>query len=268
MREEMKEGYKSITWETEGPVGIITLNRPETMNSMTDELRTELPHVLDRAAGDKDLRVLIITGSGKAFSAGGDLDGFLRRSRQHQEQGGAIEVFSNHLSRAFLRVEIPLIAAVNGAAVGGGLTLSLTCDLRIASEEARFGAVFARVALSPEYGSSFLLSRIIGLTKASELVLTARIIEAQEALRIGLVSEVVAPDRLMARARELAGQIASFSPVAVRMAKRTLRHGLDSTLSQALDYEELAESHCFSSLDHQEAVKAFLEKRPPRFSGR
>jgi 2-(1,2-epoxy-1,2-dihydrophenyl)acetyl-CoA isomerase len=172
----MKEAYRSITWEKEGPVGVITLNRPENMNAMGDELRAELPDVLDTAALDKELRAIIITGSGKAFSAGGDLDGFLRRSRAHREQGGAIALFSNSLSRKFLGVEVPLIAAVNGAAVGGGLTLSLTCDLRIASEEARFGAVFARVGLSPEYGSSFLLSRIVGLTKASELVLTARII--------------------------------------------------------------------------------------------
>ncbi|MBW1789401.1 MAG: enoyl-CoA hydratase/isomerase family protein, partial [Deltaproteobacteria bacterium] len=163
---------------------------------------------------------------------------------------------------------IPIIAAINGAAVGGGFTLSLTCDIRIASEAARFGAVFARVGLSPEYGSSFLLSRVVGLTKASELVLTARIFDAQEALSMGLVGEVVPEEQLMARAKEIAGQIAGLSPVAVRMGKRTLRHGLDSTLSQALDYEELAESHCFSSLDHQESVKAFMEKRAPEFKGR
>jgi len=260
--------YSAIQWEQEGSLGIITLNRPETLNAIVPELREELSHVLNKVAENNGLRAVIITGSGKAFSAGGDLEGFLRRSEAHQKQGGAIEIFSNSMSRKFLSVGIPIIAAVNGAAIGAGFTLSLTCDLRIASEDARFGAVFARVGLSPEYGSSYLLSRIVGLTRASELVLTARIFDAEEALRIGLVSEVVPRDDLMVRARALAGQIASFSPVAVRMAKRTLRYGLESTLSQALDYEELAESHCFSSLDHQEAVKAFLEKRPPRFRGR
>ncbi len=264
----MEREYTAIEWDRDGPIGIITLNRPEQHNAMGPELKEELFHILDRVALEKDLRVLIITGSGKAFSAGGDLEVFLKKSRDHQEQGGAIELFSNNLSRKFLSVEIPVIAAVNGAAVGGGLTISLTCDLRLASEEARFGAVFAKVGLSPEYGSSFLLSRIVGLTKASELILTARIFDAEEALRIGLVSEVVSSDELMGRAKALAVQIASLSPVAVRMAKRTLRHGLESTLSQALDYEELAESRCFSSLDHQEAVMAFLEKRPPEFQDR
>jgi enoyl-CoA hydratase/carnithine racemase len=221
-----------------------------------------------RVARQPDLRVVILTGEGKAFSAGGDLDGFLSRSIKHQEQGGAKELFYNDMARTFLGVETPLIAAVNGPAVGGGFTLSLTCDLRIASEEARFGAVFARVGLSPEYGSSFLLSRIVGLTKASELVLTARIIDAQEALAIGLVNEVVPGNELIRRAREVAQQIASLPPLAVRMAKRALRHGLESTLSQALDYEEIVETHCFSSLDHREAVRAFLEKRTPDFKGR
>ncbi|MBW2283520.1 MAG: enoyl-CoA hydratase/isomerase family protein [Deltaproteobacteria bacterium] len=264
----MDRAYSAIQWEREGHVGIITLNRPEQLNAIGPELREELPDIMDRVAADAELRVLIITGTGKAFSAGGDLGGFLQRSRSYQAQGGAIDLFSNSMSRKFLGVEIPIIAAINGAAVGGGFTLSLTCDIRIASEAARFGAVFARVGLSPEYGSSFLLSRVVGLTKASELVLTARIFDAQEALSMGLVGEVVPEEQLMARAKEIAGQIAGLSPVAVRMGKRTLRHGLDSTLSQALDYEELAESHCFSSLDHQESVKAFMEKRAPEFKGR
>ncbi|MBW1818561.1 MAG: enoyl-CoA hydratase/isomerase family protein [Deltaproteobacteria bacterium] len=260
----MDRAYSAIQWERDGHVGIVTLNRPEQLNAIGPELREELPDIMDRVAADPDLRVLIITGTGKAFSAGGDLEGFLQRSRSYQAQGGAIDLFSNSMSRKFLDMEIPIIAAINGAAVGGGFTLSLTCDIRMA----RFGAVFARVGLSPEYGSSFLLSRVVGLTKASELVLTARIFDAQEALSMGLVGEVVPEEQLMARAKEIAGQIAGLSPVAVRMGKRTLRHGLDSTLSQALDYEELAESHCFSSLDHQESVKAFMEKRAPEFKGR
>jgi len=264
----MTSKYTAIKWEREGPIGILTFNRPEDMNAIGEELRMELMDFMDRLPHEPELNVVIVTGSGQAFSAGGDLHGFLNRSIAHQEQGGAIDVFSNKMARKFLEVEIPLIAAVNGAAVGGGFTLSLTCDLRIASEEARFGAVFAMVGLSPEYGSSFLLSRIVGLTKASELVLTAKIFDAKEALDIGLVSEVVPPDQLLDRARALAGQIAALPPVAIRMAKRTIRHGLESTLSQALEYEELAESHCFSSLDHQEAVKAFLEKRPAKYRGR
>ena len=264
----MKADYKAIKWERDGHIGILTLNRPDSMNALGPELRDELEDCIDRIPEEKDLRVMIFTGTGKAFSAGGDMESFLQTSIARQESGGADDLFTNNMARKFLKIEIPMIAAVNGAAVGGGFTLSLTCDLRVASEAARFGAVFARVGLSPEYGSSYMLSRVVGLTKASELVLTARIIDAREALDIGLVNEVVAPDNLLPRAREFAEQIAVLPPVAIRLAKRTLRHGLESTLSQALDYEELAETHCFSTLDHQEAVRSFLEKRAPDFKGK
>ncbi|MBU2648652.1 enoyl-CoA hydratase/isomerase family protein [bacterium] len=264
----MTADYKTIAWQRDGHIGILTLNQPDSMNALSPRLSAELADCVDRIPDEKNLRVVIFTGAGKAFSAGGDMDSFLLRSIARQENGGAGDLFSNSMSRRFLKIEIPVIAAINGAAIGGGFTLALTCDLRIAAESARFGAVFARVGLSPEYGSSYLLSRIIGLTKASELVLTARIFDAGEALDIGLLNEVTTPDNLLPRARELAGQIAALPPVAIRMAKRTLRHGLESTLSQALDYEELAETHCFSTLDHQEAVRSFLEKRTPEFQGR
>ena len=264
----MNANYKAIKWEREGHIGILTLNQPDSMNALGPDLRVELEDCLSRIPEEKDLRVIIFTGTGKAFSAGGDMESFLETSVNLQKRGGANDLFTNDMSRKFLNIELPIIAAINGVAVGGGFTLSLTCDLRVASEEARFGAVFARVGLSPEYGSSYLLSRIVGLTKASELVLTARLFDAQEALDIGLVNDVVTPENLMPKAREYAEQIAALPPVAIQLAKRTLRHGLESTLSQALDYEELAETHCFSSMDHQEAVRSFLEKRAPEFQGR
>lgn len=264
----MSTDYATIKWERDGAIGVLKFNRPEASNALSDQMHQELLDFVPRIADEPDLRVVILTGEGKAFCAGGDLDRFLAHSKSHQERGGAIKLFRNDVPRAFLGVEIPIIAAINGAAVGGGFTLPLTCDLRIASEEARFGAVFARVGLAPEYGSSFLLARIVGLTRASELIFTARIFDAQEALAMGLVSEVVPGDQLMDRAHALAQQIVALPPLGVRMAKRVLRYGLDSTLSQALNFEELAESHCFSSLDHQEAVRAFLEKRPPSFQGR
>lgn len=264
----MASSYQAIKWEREGGIGILTLNDPDNMNALTEQLRIDLSDCLERIPEEPDLRVVIFTGSGKAFSAGGDMELFLKRSVARQESGGVDALFSNNLARQLQRIEVPVIAAINGAAVGGGFTLSLSCDLRIASREARFGAVFARVGLSPEYGSSYLLSRIVGHTKASELVLTARLFGADEALQIGLLNEVVEPDQLMVRARELAEQIAVLPPVAVRLGKRTLRHGLECTLSQALEYEELAETHCFASLDHQEAARAFLEKRSPDYQGK
>lgn len=260
--------YSYLKWEQEDGIGIIRFNRPEVLNALAQDLSEELCDLLPRLNQIEDLRVVIFTGEGKAFSAGGDLQGFLERYNAHAEKGGAPELFRNKVPRALLDVEVPLIAAINGPAVGGGLTLSLICNLRIASENARFGAAFARVGLAPEYGSSFLLSRIVGLTRASELILTARIFDAKEALSYGLVTEVVSPDDLLPRAQELAKEISAHSPLAVKMCKRVLLHGLDCNLKQALDYEEMVETHCFSSLDHRESVKAFLEKRKPVFQNR
>jgi len=260
--------YSFLKWEREEQFGIIRFNRPEALNALSLDLQEELLDLLPRLNHMEGLRAVIITGEGKAFSAGGDLQGFLDNYQRYVERGGTHELFRNRVPRALLGVEIPLIAAINGPAVGGGLTLSLTCDFRIASEEARFGAVFARVGLAPEYGSSFLLSRIVGLTRATEMILTARIINAKEALGYGLISEVLSGDKLMDRARDIAMQVAALSPIGIRMCKRVLLHGLDCTLSQAIEYEELAETLCFSSLDHKESVSAFVEKRTPKFSNR
>jgi len=264
----MESSYQSIRWEREGGIGILTLNNPDNMNALNEQMRVDLSHCLQQIPHEPDLQVIIFTGTGKAFSAGGDMGLFLRKSVARQERGGVDALFSNNLARQLQKLEMPVIAAINGAAVGGGFTLSLSCDLRVAASTATFGAVFARAGLSPEYGSSYLLSRIVGYTKAAELVLTARLFDAEEALRIGLLNDVVAPEQLLSRARDLAGQICALPPVAIRMGKRTLRHGLECTLSQALEYEELAETHCFASLDHQEAVRSFLEKRRPQFQGK
>lgn len=263
----MNTDFKTIQWERTGNIGILRLNNPDKMNAMGEQMRLELAECTTRISDEKGLRVVIFTANGKAFSAGADLELFLKKSENHQKQGGMGDLFSNSLARKFLNIEIPVIAAINGAAVGAGFTLLLSSDLRIASKSARFGAVFASVGLSPEYGSSFLLSRIVGHTKASELVLTARIFGADEALAMGLLNEVVEDEELMTKAMELARQIAKLPPVAVQMGKRALRHGLECTLSQALDYEELLETHCFATLDHQEAVRAFLEKRKPEYQG-
>ncbi|MBW2367517.1 MAG: enoyl-CoA hydratase/isomerase family protein [Deltaproteobacteria bacterium] len=260
--------YSSIAWQRQDEIGILKFNSPETYNSLSSEMHLELFDLLPRLKEEKDLRAVIITGEGKSFSSGGDMALFLKMIRNQREQGGVGDVFSSKLAKAILAIEIPVIAAVNGPAIGAGFTLSLICDIRIASKNAAFGAVFAQVGLTPEYASSFLLSRIVGLTKACEMMLTARIIDAQEALTAGLVSEVTSRERLMPRAEELARKIATLPPIGVRTTKRVLRHGLSATLEQAIEYEELAETYCMSSLDHEEAIKAFVEKRKPKFIGR
>jgi enoyl-CoA hydratase len=260
--------HEAVIWERQKDIGIIKFNQPETLNALSSKMKGELLELLGEIKVDSDLKVIILTGTGKAFSAGGNLQEFMAHWEANKNKGGAQDLFANDLARAMLSVEVPAIAAVNGPAVGGGMTLSLCCDIRIAAEEARFGAVFVKAGLAPEYGSSFLLARAVGLTRASELILTGRIIDASEALQMGLVSEVLPGPKLMERAMELAHIISSHPPLAVRMAKRVLRHGLECTLSQALDYEELAETHCFSSMDHYEAVKSMVEKRSPEFIGR
>ena len=264
----MERDFPNLIWEREEQVGILRFNNPDTLNALSMELQQDLVDFLPTLNLMDDLRVVILTGEGKGFSAGGNMHVFLANYEKFKEQGGVRQMYSNRVAKALLSVEVPVIAAVNGPAIGGGLTLSLISDLRIASEKARFGAAFARVGITPEYGSSFLLSRVVGLTKAMEMVLTAKIIDAQQALAIGLVSEVVPAEQLLGKARELAREIAALPPFAVRMAKRVLRHGLGCTLPEALDYEELVETLCFSSSDHKEAVGAFLEKRKPHFIGR
>ncbi len=264
----MERDFPNLIWDREGQIGILRLNSPDTLNALSMEIQQDLLDFLPTLNLMDDLRVVILTGEGKAFCAGGNMHRFVANYGKFKEDGGVHQMYSNRVAKALLEVEAPLISAINGPAIGGGLTLSLISDLRIASEKARFGAVFARVGVTPEYGSSFLLTRVVGLTKAMEMVLTAKIIDAPQALAIGLVNEVVLAEQLLDVAREFAREIASLPPFAVRMAKRVLRHGLESTLSQALDYEESIETLCFSSLDHKEAVTAFLEKRTPLFIGR
>lgn len=262
----MEENYKTIKWEREKEFGTITISRPP-YNALIPEMRAELMDVLREVKELEEIRAIILTGENSMFCVGGDLKSFSERARNRRLRGGVSEMMTNDVARAFLATEIPIIAAINGPAVGGGLTLSLTCDFRIACEEAKFIAGFTRVGLAPEYGSSFLLARIVGLTWASEMIFTGRVINAHKALSIGLISEVVPRQHLLDKAQSIARKVASFSPFAVRMSKKVLRQGLECTLSQALDYETLALTHCFNTLDHEESVNAFLEKRLPMLRG-
>ena len=258
----------AVRWEREGPVGVLILDRPGCKNALTLESRDELVAAVERLASERDLRAAIVCGAGGAFCAGGDLEGLAERARGFQARGGVRPLFSNRLARALLAVEVPLIAAVAGPAVGAGLAVCLACDLRIASEDARFAAGATRAGLSPEYGTSFLLPRTVGRSLAAAMILCGHTLDAAEAFGAGLVTEVVQGRDLMARARELAGGIAAQAPVAVRLAKRALLGAMDATLEGALAIEELAATHSLSSDDHLEAVSALLEKRPPRFSDR
>ena len=245
-----------------------TFNRPEARNALSEPLKQALIDTLLKLDADDNVKVLVLTGAGKAFCAGGDLQNFKQKYEDFSARGGGKEYGSSLPAETMLKFSKPMIAAINGPAIGGGLTLSLACDIRLASDQAKFGATFVRVGLTPEYGSSFLLSRIVGIGNASELVLTGRIIDAAQAERIGLVNRVISHDRLLEEAFKVAKEIASHPPVAVQMGKRVLRHGMESTLPQAIDYESHLLTYCYTTLDHHEALTALLENRKPTFKGR
>jgi enoyl-CoA hydratase/carnithine racemase len=263
-----------ILYEVDGPVATITMNRPERLNPMTGPIMAGTIDALGRANADGSVRVVIVTGAGRAFSAGGDLSGL--GSSGDNAHGRAPTPYER---RAWLRqtqkmvlalreCEKPVIAAVNGVAAGGGCDIALGCDLRIASDRARFGEVFARIGLFPGTGGTYLLPRTVGIAKALELIWTGDLIDAEEALRIGLVSRVVPHDDLMVEVRALADRLAAGPPLALSLAKAAVYRGLDLDLAAAFDYAATAEAITLTSQDHREGVAAFREKRPPRFEGR
>lgn len=246
--------YQTLAVQSEGPVGFLYLNRPQVLNALSDEMRSELLHFLGRAAADDELRVLVISGKGRAFSAGGDLNMFKDRYEAYRREGPNKAFLNPDLPRAFIQFPKPIIAAVNGLAVGFGATMPLTCDVRIASVQAEFSFAFARLGLTPEFGSSYFLPRLIGSGRAAELVFTASMIDAQEALQIGLVNRVVAHDDLIQEAGQMAAGIARMPLGAVRAAKQVLRHGSHSTIEQVLAYEALTFQGAAETPEHYDAV--------------
>jgi enoyl-CoA hydratase/carnithine racemase len=256
----------------DGHVLTVTLNLPEKRNPISDSAVIEgLERVLGDADADIGIRVVILTGAGSAFSSGGDLKAMkggrgLRAALPAQTRRNYREGIQR-LPLLFQALEVPVIAAVNGPAIGAGLDLACMCDVRIASETAVFAESFVKVGIVPGDGGAWLLPRIVGFSKATELALTGETVGTDEALRIGLVSRVVAPDQLMTAAREVADKIAANPPHAVRMTKRLLREGQTATLANILEMSAAMQSLAHATRDNDEAIDAFLEKRPPRFVG-
>jgi len=260
---------KELILEKEGHVAVLTLNRPDKMNAISLNMRVDLPLALQQVQEDDDLRALIITGAGRGFCSGADVAVQAARAAGEQtpESRKTILQLTGALILGFEKINKPVIAAVNGIAAGVGLTLALVSDIRIASGQARFSAIWVKRGLIADGGATLLLPLIVGLEKALELAFTGDILDAREAERIGLVSKVVPPEDLMPRAQELAQKIAANPPISVELVKRVMLEKVRNQLREALFLESYAQGVCRTTQDQKEAVKAFMEKREPVFKG-
>jgi 2-(1,2-epoxy-1,2-dihydrophenyl)acetyl-CoA isomerase len=243
----------------------LTLDRPDVLNALNRAMKQDLITALGAAASDRDVRVLVLTGAGRAFCAGQDLAE--RQERDAPDLGTEIRQRYIPLILAMRRLDKPIIGAINGPAAGAGCSVALACDLRIAAEGASFIQAFGRVGLVPDSGSSWFLPRLVGPARAAELVFTTDPLDAATAERIGLVNRVVPAGRLLEEARALGARLAVAAPMALALAKQLLQRALESDLETALELEAELQSLAGRSKDHAEGVSAFLEKRPARFTG-
>jgi len=259
-----------LRYETDGPIASITLDRPERLNALTGQTMAEIGLALARLQADDAVKVAILTGAGRGFCAGGDRKDTAAKLERGEEfahgRGFAPRPFYR-AQQLFTTLEKPLIAAINGPAVGGGLDLALWCDIRIASERARLGELYIDRGLVPDMGGLYLLPRLIGYAKAAELLLTGEILDAAEALRIGLVNHVVPHERLLDFAREMALRIAAKPGRGVFATKRALARLLAPDWERESDYHEALQAQLLHSPEFREADRAFVEKRAPRFDG-
>ena len=243
----------------------ITLNRPEVLNAFNTQMSRELRVALDECRADKSVRAVLLTGAGRAFCAGQDLKG--RTPEQKGSLGASLREKYNPMIRQIRQMEKIVIAAVNGVAAGAGCNFALACDLRIASEEAKFIQSFVRVGLAPDSGGSFILPRLVGLSKAMELLLLGDTVDAKEAQRIGLVARVFPAAEFAGSARSIAEQVAR-APRGIGLIKRAVNRANLAPLEQDLEYEALLQEIAGRSADYDEGVRAFLEKRAPVFTGK
>ena len=262
-----------LLYEKDGHIVVLTMNRPETRNPISEAGMVDaLVDALARISADPEIRCAILTGAGSAFSSGGDLrkmhEGMERRRTEPTKTPGYYTLGIQRIPLAFQKLDVPIIAAVNGPAIGAGCDLTCMCDIRIAGESARFAESFAKIGLIPGDGGAYLLPRVVGFSKAAEMAFTGDQVNATDALACGLVSKVVPDAELMTAAKELAMRIAANPPLAVRATKRLMMQGRDMTLPAILEMSAAMQALAHTTADHREAVTAFLEKRKPVFTGR
>ncbi len=261
-------GWEFVSVEVREGIATLTLSRPDTLNAVSGRMRREIADAVGALAGDDDVRVVVITGAGRAFCAGADI-GYMRDlvAAEDWDAAGALVDAGRQIVTTIRSTPKPVIASVNGPAAGGGANLALACDLRVASERASIGQTFNRIGLHPDWGGTFFLPRLVGPAKALELVFTAEMVGAEEALRLGLFNRVVPHERLAAETDALARELAAKPPLALALAKASIyasdRSSLDSMLAREMDNQ----LRCFRSADALEGLTAFLEKRRPVFRG-
>lgn len=272
MESYLDKDYDELLVRKDGTLLWVTLNRPNHSNAFTDEMITALCQLLRNADWDEEVRVIILTGTGKAFCAGGDV-------KAMEEKSGMFAGNPDELRRRYNRgiqqipltmevLQKPILAMVNGPAIGAGCDLACMCDIRIGCPQSRFGETFAKLALVPGDGGTFFLQRVVGYAKAMELSLTGRIITPEEALSIGLLNQLVSEDELKAATEKMALEISSNSPVAVSMIKKAIRQARTAEISGHLDLLAAFQGITQRTQDHFEGIRAMKEKRSPHFSGK
>ena len=258
--------YETLILDLNDHVATVRMNRPESMNALEYQLRVDLVSCFGEFTEDEDVRVVLLTGTGKAFSAGGDL----RELRQRMDIDRSRE-YVRHVSRVILAIkslEKPVIAAVNGAAFGAGFSIVMACDLVVASVQARFSQAFVKVGLVPDLGGTYFLPRLVGLQKAKEFAFTGKIVSAHELFEWGVINLLVPHKELRRKAFDLACQLAEGAPLALGSSKKLLNENWESSLEEALEREAQSQAVCMQSEDHMEGIAAFHEKRKGHFKGK
>ncbi|MDA0978251.1 MAG: enoyl-CoA hydratase-related protein [Proteobacteria bacterium] len=266
--------YKTIKLERQDGVATLTLNRPESLNALTVEMGRELHDAIEAVKADLGSRVLVLTGAGRAFCAGEDVKQRPADSSGTREQQTPLSKLARgpeglmRFTDTLRSMTKPTVASVNGYAVGQGLSIALACDIRIASEDAGFGAIWTRRGIPPESSGAYLLTHLVGPAKACELIFLGKIVDAKEAEAIGLINQLVPADQLQAVTDEMARNLADGPPIAIGISKMMIYQALETSLAVHSRLEFFGQDYSFNTEDREEGIRSFLEKRPPRFQGK